>query len=163
MKNRLVNKILNLLNHDNNNTRSIYFAIISITAFFISKYLGFNATIIILVCITTMVAFATIIQILRKDKNRRNIVIYLFITFLLVFVTSIVWMMQYYLKADNDVMFFKIISIFLSVIAIIADILCVLALLHKNSSKLKKISLIVVAIYMTLISILSIIFLPFNK
>lgn len=159
MKDNFKKKIIAFFDSKDANIPPSFYVSISVICFIISSIIGFNAIMAILICLTIIVAFGAILQIVKKNKNKRNIITYSLVTIILIIIIRISWLMQYYTKIGNINFFDNLIKITLIFIVLVIDILCIINLFKRNHSRNKKILLILVMFYITIIAVLALIFL----
>lgn len=163
MRYKIKNKLISLFDYTGGSNRSLYFTILSVVSYFLGNFMGFSGVISVLVFLIAVTAMGTIIQVIRKDGEKKNLIVYLSATLLLSFITVMVWLIQHYGASNDDIGLANTIKVFLSVIAICIDIWAVFIMSHPSNSKSKKILFVVCGVYMTIMSILSIIYLPFRN
>ncbi|WP_238907490.1 MULTISPECIES: hypothetical protein [unclassified Clostridium] len=160
MLDKIKKKVINILDLSSDRLPFGFFAAIVVITSITTKRMGFNSIIILLVTVSVLMLLATITQIMRHDRNKRNILIYFGATLACIIMTITAERLEYYLRIGDSIMFANIIKIFLSGLAIVADIIGIFQIKNKINSKGKKLTLIIIMIYFSMIAILAIVFLP---
>ncbi len=152
--------IRNLFDYSGNESYGILYAIIAVISIVISKSLGYKSVVAISICGTVIVTLGLIFQLFRKDKISKNILLYLFGSVFLAFTTRMVYLLNMYYTQNDIGNFAYDVKIYVVAIALLIDLISVIFLLIKQVSRKGKLILIIIMIYMSLIAIITILFLP---
>lgn len=157
MINKIKLKIFNALDAKSDDLPLGFFAGITVISSIIAKGMSSSFILVFLICMALLMLLSTVIQIVRK---KRNVYFYLGGTAFCIFLSIIMWFMQYYTKLGNDTMFINVVRVFLNVLAIIMNLMGIFYIKNKRNPKDRKIIIVICMIVITIIALSAIVFLP---
>lgn len=160
MSEKLKQRIKKIVDANSDKLPVVIFVAIALITSIVAKHMEFSFVITLLISLTMLIGLATTIQITRNKKNLRMILFYLGGTIFCVAMTITVWMMQYYIKIGDKIMFANVIKVFLSILAAVVDCIGIFYIKNKENPKGRRIMVIICMIYFTIIAISAVIFLP---
>lgn len=158
MKDKFREKLISIFDYTDSKLSVLVNGGIAVITFFVTKVLGIGGLISLFICVSSILAFGAIIQILRKDKSVKMIISYVGGTLFSIFVTIMVFFINKYSNMNNDTMLATVIKIFICVIALLFDIPGFFFIKSKKNKKKKKMIILVCMIYFTFIALAVILF-----
>lgn len=158
MKDNYKEKLISIFDYTDSKLSISVNAGVALITFLVTKVLGIGGLISLFICISSILAFGAIVQILRKDKSVKMIIFYVGSTLFSIFVTTMVFFINKYINMNNDAMLATVIKIFICVIALLFDIPGFFFIRSKGNEKKKKMIIVVCMVYFTFIALAVIFF-----
>ncbi|ADL52037.1 hypothetical protein [Clostridium cellulovorans] len=160
MIDKIKKKVLAMLDLEHDKVDKGLYIVLPIIGMLIARCMGQKGAIAFMIGIVVLLAVATIIQLVRKNRNIKNFLTYLGATIFGIFMIAVIWLIRYYGDMGDGRMAFNIVKVFLIVFSMLMDVLLIPILKNKRTPKSKKIISTISAIVITIIALLGIVFLP---